>query len=403
MESVDVGRLAASIWGGPLTMRIIVVSDLPAFVTGGAEMQAARLIEAWLDAGHEVRCFGRRMGPGPVRLGRHSLVVERIWTTSALGRWGRAASYFTSLAWLLLRHRRWADVIYTRFLGEAAATAALMKAAGLLRQPLVATPANTRGEGDTNLLRSLPFGRHWVRLLDRRCDAINLIAEDMVDELRDAGFSGANFSRIPNGIPIGAMSDRVEAPPPRFVAVGRLSPQKGYDVLLRALTRVRDRLQPGQVEIIGGGPERQRLQQMTTELQLTEQVVWRGELPQSAVAARLAESSVFLLPSRYEGMSNAGLEAMERGLPLILSRCGGLDRYITPEMGWVVPPGDEESLADALSAALSLDVEELSRMGNRARQCVVTTFDMGIIARCYVDLFHSLVHRGFRDGVAGNA
>lgn len=384
-------------------MRIIVVSDLPAFVTGGAEMQAARLIEAWLDAGHEVRCFGRRMGTGPVRLGRHSLVVERIWTTSAMGRWGRAASYFTSLAWLLLRHRRWADVIYTRFLGEAAATAALMKAAGLLHQPLVATPANTRGEGDTNLLRSLPFGRHWVGLLDRRCDAINLIAEDMVDELRDAGFSGTNFSRIPNGIPIGTMVGRAPAPFPRFVAVGRLSPQKGYDVLLRALAHVRDRLQTGQIEVIGDGPERERLMRMTAELQLTDQVVWRGELPQPAVAARLSESTVFLLPSRYEGMSNAGLEAMERGLPLILSRCGGLDRYVTTEMGWVVSPGDEASLADALSSALSLDVDELSRMGIRARECVVATFDMGVVAKRYLDLFQSLVHREFRDGVAGNA
>jgi glycosyltransferase involved in cell wall biosynthesis len=384
-------------------MRILVISDLPAFVTGGAEMQAARLIEAWLDAGHEVRCLGRRMGPGPVRIGKHLLVVDRIWTTSVLGRWGRAVSYFASLAWLLLQHRRWMDVIYTRFLGEAAATASLLKAVGLLQQPLVATPANTRGDGDTNLLRSLPFGRHLVRLLDRNCDAINLIAEDMVEELQDAGFSGVTFSRIPNGIPVKPLPMRAQASAPRLLAVGRLSRQKGYDVLLRALMRVRERLTAGQVEIIGDGPERERLLLLAAELQLMDQVVWRGELSQTEVADRLEQSHVFLLPSRYEGMSNAGLEAMERGLPLILTRCGGLDRHVGPEMGWVVPPEDEEALSGALSAALALDVDALYGMGMRARECVVKAFDMKIVAKRYLALFEALARRSTRDGAAGDA
>lgn len=384
-------------------MRILVVSDLPAFVTGGAEMQAARLIEAWLDAGHEVRCLGRRMGPGPVRIGRHLLGVDRIWTTSVLGRWGRAASYFVSLAYLLLRHRRWMDVIYTRFLGEAAATASMLKAAGLLQQPLVATPANTRGDGDTNLLRSLPLGHHLIRLLDQNCDAINLIAEDMVDELRDAGFSGANFSRIPNGIPISPLPDPTRASAPRFLAVGRLSRQKGYDVLLRALARVREQLSPGQVEIVGDGPERESLLQLSTELHLVDQVVWRGELSQREVTLRLEQSHLFLLPSRYEGMSNAGLEAMERGLPMILTHCGGLDRYVTPDMGWVVTPEDVESLSGALSEALTLDIEALSSMGLRARECVVKTFDMKIVAKRYLALFQSLASGSTRNEATDSA
>jgi glycosyltransferase involved in cell wall biosynthesis len=343
------------------------------------------------------------MGPGPVRIGKHLLVVDRIWTTSVLGRWGRAVSYFASLAWLLLQHRRWMDVIYTRFLGEAAATASLLKAVGLLHQPLVATPANTRGDGDTNLLRSLPFGRHLVRLLDRNCDAINLIAEDMVEELQDAGFSGVTFSRIPNGIPVKPLPMRAQASAPRLLAVGRLSRQKGYDVLLRALVRVRERLTAGQVEIIGDGPERERLLLLAAELQLMDQVVWRGELSQTEVADRLEQSHVFLLPSRYEGMSNAGLEAMERGLPLILTRCGGLDRHVGPEMGWVVPPEDEEALSGALSAALALDVDALYGMGMRARECVVKAFDMKIVAKRYLALFEALARRNTRDGAAGDA
>lgn len=374
-------------------MRILVVSDLPEFVTGGAEMQAARLIEAWLDAGHEVRCVGRRMGKGPVRVGSHQLAVRRIWTTSMLGRWGRAASYFLSLAWVLLRHRRWADVVYTRFLGEAAATAALLKALGLLYQPLIATPANTRGDGDTNLLRSLPFGHHWVSLLDRNCDAINLIADGMIEELREAGFSGASFARIPNGIPIRPLVPGPAPSSPKFVAVGRLSRQKGYDVLLKALARVRDRLDDGQIQIVGDGPERSALMQQTAELQLTDKVIWRGELSQPAIAELLEHSQVFLLPSRYEGMSNAGLEAMERGLPLILTNCGGLDRHIGPGMGWVVPREDVKALSDAIASALGRDANTLAEMGLHARKHAVKTFDMAVVAGRYMDLFRALIQR----------
>lgn len=373
-----------------MTMRILVVSDLPQFVTGGAEMQAARLIEAWLDAGHEVHCLGRRMGRGPVLLGRHTLPVWRIHTSSLLGRWGRAASYFLSLAWLLLRHRRWADLIYTRFLGEAAATAALLKATGLLEVPLVATPANTRGNGDTNLLRSLPLGRHLIGLLDRHCDAINLIADDMVDELQAAGFTGANFSRIPNGIPLGVVPTRETNVIPRFIAVGRLTPQKGYDVLLEALAQIRELLAPGQVWIVGDGPERERLVTLSKELQITDHIVWHGELPQLRVSHLLNEAHLFLLPSRYEGLSNAGLEAMERSLPLLLTRCGGLDRHIDAGMGWVVPPEDPNALAHALGEAVAAGSKELMAMGSRARCYAERTFDMDLVAGRYLDLFDRL-------------
>lgn len=375
-------------------MRILVVSDLPQYVTGGAEMQAGRLIRAWLDAGHEVRCLGRRMGTsGSIRLGPHVVPVGRIWVSSALGRWGRAASYFVSLAWLLFRHRRWADVVYTRFLGEAAATGALLKAARVLRVPLVATPANTRGNGDTNLLRSLPLGKRLIRLLDRHCDAINLIAEEMVVELRSAGFSGDKFTRIPNGIPLGPMPDRQPSPWPRMVAVGRLAPQKGYDLLLQALAGLRETLHPGQVVIVGDGPERDALKGLARQLQLAEVVEFRGELSQSEVSIALASAEVFLLPSRYEGLSNAGLEAMERGMALVLSACGGLDRHVGPDMGWVVPPSDVGALAHALENVVATDPSLLADMGRNARLCVEREFDMDVVAQRYLELFERLRER----------
>ena len=382
-------------------MRILVVSDLPQFVTGGAEMQAARLIEAWLDSGHEVRCLGRRMGTGPVTIGRHQIDVRRIRTTSVLGRWGRAASYFISLAWLLLRHRRWADVIYTRFLGEAAVTAAALKAARLLPTPLIATPANTHGVGDASHLSSTPFTQRLVLLLDRHCDAINLIADDMVEELLGMGFSGRNFSRIPNGIALRASSSMRAPAPLRFLAVGRLAPQKGYDVLLRAVARLHGRLGDTRIRIIGDGPERERLRTLARDLQLDESVEWLGELRPDAIAQHLDTAHVFLLPSRYEGMSNAGLEAMERGLPLVMTQCGGLDRYVDASMGWVVPTEDEPALADALKQAFAAGPVHLAAMGAAARRCIELEFDMRKVGLRYLQLFDQLSRHHPTDSAPG--
>jgi len=374
-------------------MRIVVVSDLPHFVMGGAEMQASRLIEAWCDAGHEVRCFGRRMGPGPVTIGRHGVEVRRIRTIDFLGRAGRALSYAASLSWLLLRHRRWADIVYTRFLGEAAATAAVWKSAGLLDAPLVATPANTRGSGDTQLLRSLPFGDAVLRFVDRHCDAINLIAADMVDELRAVGFRGENFTRIPNGIALRPLAPRDAAGPARWIAVGRLAPQKGYDLLLDALSRIRARLSAGQVRIVGDGPERERLQAQAAALGIADKIEWCGERTPDEVARLLDASHLFLLPSRYEGLSNAAIEAMERGLPMVLTRCGGIDHYVDAGTGWVVEVGDVDGLAAALTHASEAGTPALISMGRAARAVAEREFDMDVVAHRYLALFEALLTR----------
>ncbi len=377
-------------------MRILVISDLPQFVTGGAEKQAANLIEAWMDAGHDVTCFGRRMGCGPVTIGRHAVPVHRIRVVQRLGRLLRGLSYLFSLSALLLRYRQCFDVIYTRFLGEAALTASLLKALRLVTVPLVSTPANTGGLGsDTQFLASLPIRRHLVRLLDRQCDAINLIAPAMAKELRGIGFSGKNFAHIPNGVSVHAPAHSEAQRNNRFLAVGRIARQKGYDILIQAMALVRNQLQPGLVRIVGSGSERASLQAQAKALAVDDAIQWLGELGHDAVLRELERSQVFLLPSRYEGMSNAGLEAMERGLAMLMTRCGGLDAYIDSSMGWLAEPEDVKGLATALSQALSATPQAIAAMGARNRACVEENFALDLIARRYLDLFDHL-HKGNR-------
>lgn len=372
-------------------MRILVISDLPQFVTGGAEKQAAHLIEAWMDAGHDVTCYGRRMGAGPVRIGRYDLPVRRIHTIQRLGRLMRAGSYFVSLCVLLLRYRGQFDVIYTRFLGEAALTVSVLKRLRWLRVALIATPANTGGKGDANFLLSLPCARWFIRLLDSQCDVINLIAPAMADELRGIGFLGHNFTQIPNGVLVRSTLPKAEERCNSFIGVGRVVPQKGYDILIEAMSRIKERLAPGLVRIAGCGPELKALESLAARRGVSDAIIWLGELGHDAVIAELGRARVFLLPSRYEGMSNAGLEGMERGLVMIITRCGGLDSYIQPDMGWVVEAGDAQALARALEVALSKTPQELSAMGARNRDLILREFDIKTVATRYLTLFQELI------------
>ena len=376
-------------------MRILVISDLPHFVTGGAEVQAGRLIKAWLDQGHEVVCLGRRMGAGPVHMDQHLLEVRRIRHLQRFGRLARALTYACSLAWLLLRYRRWADVIYTRFLGEAAATAALLKRIKLIKAPLIATPANTYGKGDVHFLRSIPGSRSVIRLLDQQVDAINLIADEMVGDLTDAGFTGRNFTRIPNGIDVRPTASRPSAVAghARCLLVGRLSRQKGYDVWLKALAHIKPLLQPGQFTVVGDGPEASSLRALASELGLQDYIRWKGELNQHDVFHELEQATLYVLPSRYEGMSNAALEAMERSLPLVLTRRGGIDRYVEADMGWLADPDDETTLAEALTKALAATPDTLSGMGEKCRAMIEDRFDISATSKAYIELFEQRMRK----------
>lgn len=371
-------------------MRILVVSDLPQFVTGGAERQAEQLIHAWLEAGHQVTCFGRRMRGTEASIGQHRIQVRRIRTIQRCGRLLRGASYFCSLAWILFRSRHSFDLIYTRFLGEAAFTAALLKAIGILRIALVATPAGAGTGLDISLFDGLPFRDSVLRLLDRQCDAINLIAPSMSQQLKSSGFSGSNFACIPNGVVLRPIPTRRRPELNRLMAVGRASPEKGYDILLEAIARNREMFGPGGLTLIGDGPELPRLKQMTRELEIEHIVEFMGNLPHDRVTEELDRACAFVVPSRSEGMSNAGLEALERCIPIVITRCGGLDSYIDPEVGWVVPPGCVEALSAAIRQVLCAAPGSLEQMGKRARELVAREFDMDAVSKRYLSLFERL-------------
>jgi glycosyltransferase involved in cell wall biosynthesis len=120
------------------------------------------------------------------------------------------------------------DVIYCRGLGDGATSICLLKAIGEVRLPMVACPINAKGEGDGHFIRSIPGWRLLLQMVNRHCDAINIISPAILSDLVELGIDGPKITHIPNGIKTDNLIRKSHiASTRRLVWTGRLTSQKG--------------------------------------------------------------------------------------------------------------------------------------------------------------------------------
>jgi glycosyltransferase involved in cell wall biosynthesis len=143
--------------------------------------------------------------------------------------------------------------------------------------------------------------------------------------------------------------------PPEIVSVARLVEKKGIDTLLRALAILRDQGIAYRCTLVGDGPLRPRLQELTRELGLEDAVRFAGSLDQRQVAGLLQQASVFALPCRRsgdgdrDGVPNVLLEALAVGVPVVAADAGGVGEVVLDgETGLLVPPDSPAELAAAI-------------------------------------------------------
>lgn len=363
-------------------LRVLVIGNLPPHVLGGAENQVARLVAEWLATGVRVDVAGHRIPDGRQLLGQGEVRTHHLRTWLGAGRAGKAISYFLSMALFCLARRSDYDVAYCRGMGDGAVSLAILSALGFFRWRLVGVPINAKGTGDAHFLRSIPGWRLWCLLLDRQLDAINLINNDIAADLDSLGITRPPRHRIPNGVLLRAPLVRTQVGRTRrLLWTGRFERQKGLDLLLRSLAVCRDDGHCFELRLYGAGPLQSWLEEQVAGLGLGPCVGFMGPIPEEAVRAKLAEGDAFVLPSRYEGMSNSALEAMEAGLPVLCTRCGGIDVEVATGAGWVCAPDDVAELLGALRAMFADSDQEVLAKGQRARRIVEARHSMAVIAR----------------------
>jgi glycosyltransferase involved in cell wall biosynthesis len=181
--------------------------------------------------------------------------------------------------------------------------------------------------------------------------------------------------------------------PPIATFAGRLTPEKGADVLVRAFRLVRDRVPDARLLLAGSGPEHQSLRALVAELGLSGCVEMPGQLDAEGVAGVLERSWVHAVPSRWpEPFGLSATEAMMRGTAVVASDIGGLADIVEHgATGMRVPAGDETQLADVLARVLS-DRAHAERLGAAARARALESFTMDACISRFELLYGSLLN-----------
>jgi len=171
-------------------------------------------------------------------------------------------------------------------------------------------------------------------------------------------------------------------------AAGRLSPEKGFEVLVRAAERVlREQPDTGFV-LFGEGPERARLQQQINAAGLGQSFILAGF--RADLDRFLPHFDLLVLPSYTEGMPNVVLEAFAAGVPVVATTVGGTPEIVEDGVsGYLVPSGDDEAMAERICLALN-NADTLPDMGREGRLYVREKFGFATQAELYRELFEQL-------------
>lgn len=173
-------------------------------------------------------------------------------------------------------------------------------------------------------------------------------------------------------------------------AASRLSPEKGFEYLLRAVAALRDRGVELDVVLAGDGPSRAALERLTDECGLRAHVEFLGEVAHDDVPAVLQRLDIFAMPSTWEGFGVSALEASAMELPVVASNIHGIpDVVLGGETGLLLPPADVGALADAI-ALLAGDASLRSTMGAAGRAYVERAYrwqdNAALMERLYADM-----------------
>ena len=205
--------------------------------------------------------------------------------------------------------------------------------------------------------------------------------------------AGGRTSVFPNPTDFAAIEDQSTGLPdhvwggsePLLIAVGRLYPEKRYDVMVDAFARIRSEYK-AKLWICGEGPERKRLERQIRRHGIGNEVELLGFCPNPY--ALMKQATLFMMSSDHEGLPNALIEAQGLGIPAVSTRCphGPEDVIEDGRTGLLVPTGDRRELA---AAALSLlgSPDRIRSMGESARQVMRRRFAVGPLINQWHDLF----------------
>ena len=217
----------------------------------------------------------------------------------------------------------------------------------------------------------------------RKMSLIAALSPHMTEVAMRNGCDQAKIKLLPNGISpmdIGLNGDFVPAPSscgrmiPRLLFVGRLSVEKGVDVLVHAHRILADQGTPFHLKLVGDGPLEAELRDLVRRIGSQDMVEFSGRVPRAALGEVYRSSHIVCVPSRSDTLPTVVLEAMAAGRPVVGSAVGGIPFMIeSGKTGLVVPPDNPSALAEALRQFVD-NPELVATMGRAGLERCATRF-----------------------------
>jgi glycosyltransferase involved in cell wall biosynthesis len=385
-------------------MRIAFISRRFWPLIGGAETMIANLSAELAARGHQATVLTARWDPHwPAESEHRSVHVVRLPQPAerVVGTW----RYMRELAGWLRRHRELYDLIYVSQLKHDAYVA--VRCGRRFGKPVVLRASGAGVTGDCHWHTIGRCGQR-IRRETQRADAIITPSEAIETELLAAGYAAEKIVRLESGVPI------PEPPPssqrrhearrtlgasnaamgladdtPLAVFTGRLHEGKRLDVLIAAWQQIVRSGRDARLWLVGEGPEHEALQRQIGDLGLSGKVSLVGAF--DCVEDLLFAADLFVLPSREEGLSQALLEAMAAGRPVVASDIPGNRRAVDDGVqGLLTPVGDATALADAVEQLLDRP-EWAWQLGAAGRKRVATEFSLARMVDEHLALFNRLL------------
>lgn len=405
---------------------VMLVASLPPLPAGGAELQALKL-------GKELRQKGLSviyLSPGkgkvrgertisempvhflyslPARLfdiistakkkqKRAAVKIEyddnKELTNEIAGKVGWPTTvYYTIFYWhclvFLWFRRKQFDIIHAHTMEWSAIVAA--KLGKRLKKAVVIKESTMNGFGS---LKRFPSGSNLQQMIINNSQFVAM-TKVIEANLVKSGVPREKILRISNGIPIAGSQQRKvspQLPGPYVLFVGNLyqQPAKGIDLLLKAWRIVIDKHPGAILQVVGDGVTSAYLE-FAERLKIKDTVHFLGK--QSDLSRYYDGASLFVLPSRREGMSNALMEAMLNGLPCLATDISGSQDLISSGInGMLVPPMNIEMLASGIDYMLA-HPDKAEQMGRNGRKVILEKFDIRVIADKYLSIYKTLLNK----------
>jgi glycosyltransferase involved in cell wall biosynthesis len=373
---------------------VMLVNEFPPLPIGGAERQAERLSQYLAGHAWNIRVLTRGSKDLPSIQNKDGFQILRI---NPFGPGKLKSLTFVMGAILMLwQERNNYQILHAHLAFGPAFVAAMV--GRILKKIVIVKFGNSGPFGDIQTSQKTFRGRLRLAMLRRWVDVAITLDSKMQSEVLGAGFSKTQIRRMPNGIDIHSLQTRPTKSSARMslglsdnltvVYTGRLSKQKSLHTLIMAICTISKELPNLQLVLVGDGPERHNLEELTSNLDLQNKIHFTGS--HSDVLPYLAAADIFVLPSLAEGISNSLLEAMACGLACIATNVGG-----TPEVlgqsGILVDPDQPDQIAQALSL-LAHNQAKIEELGNLAKKRILDEYEFEIVGKRYSQLYIELLN-----------